>query len=625
MAVPKVWAIDLGHSAIKGVLLAAENDGVEVLDAGVLPLPPQAGKAPEEPSRDERVWKGLAEFERRHQISANPVAAAIPPANTLTREIEITIVGKRSVEEIVRYEALSTIPYVLNEVFWDYHIFDHATRQGGHLKGLLFAAKKTTIQTYLHAFAQAGVEKVIDMVLAPMGILSFMQFEKSPGGACLGIDIGAENCSMVGLSEDEFWLRDFEAGGNVITKILMDKFDMGFPQAEQAKKKIADSPKAQELIKIIKPGIHGIMKGLETNREYIERTGSNTHFENVFLFGGGRRLPGITKNIKQLTARKPAPIKGFEKISVSQRADRRWVLTNSDRLAVALGAGIKALGKTPFDFSFIPRTSARSVRASENKKFAIAGALVVLLAMSLLMIFYHSASARLREGIASAQSANLSYAEQRRSLDLAGELDAMEKELEWFLSLPAGRGQAAEIAAEITAIFARANEQSTAGNRFTLESLHVRRHEGDEESGTLPELTTHIRGQVRGREEREAYQELNTEIIDKIRESSVLKWFGGTALFAENSTKVENDNAGWEDYLRSDDEVLVLEEDNGWYSIEEVVDDTELQLSREYGGEDSQRWFLVSRADLESWDYRERTFRIQLSTFARGMAAHSQR
>ena len=520
MAASKIWAIDLGRSAIKGILMAPSKHGVEILDAGIIPLPPPPSRSPKVPSRDGRIWKGIAEFERRYRVNRQGAAIAIPSVNTLVREVEITLLARRNLSELIRYEASNAIPYVLDEAIWDYHIFGRAREPGSQLKGLIFAAKKTAVNNYLQAFSNAGIDKIYDVVLAPMGLLGLLRYETADrGGATLGIDIGAESCSVVGLWEDAFWMRDFEGGGASVTDLLMEEFEVDHKHAEKAKKNLASSPAGREMMGTVKPAVNKITRDLARNLEYVERSGRRLSFDRLYLLGGSRRLPGIKERIQKMLKKKTSALKDLGKISLSSRVDQRLVSGNIDRLAVALGTGLKAVGATPYEFSLVPETTARSARMSDRKKLTGAVALWALLLLGMVFYFAHSLNSRLLEGVETAEEANMLYVENRGKMESAAHKH-LEEELKWMLSISEGRAQAVELAAGVCEVFERANEDENINSRFALKNFRIKRR--DDTEG--PEGSALIRGYVRGmvggetESESEALTELNSAVLDPLKE-----------------------------------------------------------------------------------------------------------
>lgn len=186
------------------------------------------------------------------------------------------------------------------------------------------------------------------------------------------LDVGAENTSMIVMQGPRFWVRNLMTGGRRVTDTLQQRFGVPFEQAEEAKLSIARSDLASDLVEAVKPPLHGMVSELKTNLRYCRRSGIETEFDAVFAVGAGARLLGMKAQMRQSLGHEISDIRSVEKVFVAPEANVQLVRSNLDRLAVAIGTGVKALGKIPIDVSFVPETVARQTRASGTKRFMLA-------------------------------------------------------------------------------------------------------------------------------------------------------------------------------------------------------------------------------------------------------------
>lgn len=614
---PKIWAIDLGRSAVKGVLLAPVKDGVEILDADIVPLsgsPPKGG----EPSRDPRVWNALKEFDRRHNIHKERIAIAIPAQNTLVREIKIAMVGKRNVEELVEYEAANAIPFVLDEVFWDYHLFekseDESTREG-----ILFAVKKTAIHTYLQALSEVGADRVMEITLAPLADLNFLQFEMGNSGSALLLDVGAENTSVVATEDSRFWMRNLGLGGNRITWMLRDSFDIPFEQAEEAKQNIARSRMAGDLVEAIKPGLHELVAKIKTNLEYLERQGKGFGFDRIYAVGGGARLAGLKAQIRQSLGQELEDIRSLEHIFVSSEERVKLIRSNLDRLAVAIGTGVKALDKGGVDASFVPESTARLARASGAKRFLLALGVFAWLLIAPLLYFGHQYQDVLQNALEESAQINRLHSRHMQTLNDAKQRNLIQQELQWLQSLGKGRTQVPAVLNEVVRIFEKANEK--AGAEFGLINFQTHRRPTPETEGKPGEVLIEIRGRVSVPPEAtdaEAYERLKERLVNGLRNSPLFARVQGNAQFTDNEQAVSAQQARWTAFVESGD-WIVAHRDGIWYKVDEVASDTKLLLSQPFAGGNLNSEYSVARVDVVEWSHRTLRFYVRAEMPARSI------
>jgi len=612
MLAPKIWAIDLGRSAVKGVLITRVRDGVEIMEADIVPL---VGPPPEdlkEPSRDMRLWEALSEFQRRHDIRRHRIAVAIPGQNALVRETKVALVGKRSLEELVAFEASNAIPFLLDEVLWDYHLFDSSEDQTTR-EGIIFAVKKTTIHTYLHAFSQIGAERVVEITLAPLAALSFLQFEMGQRGSALLLDLGAENTSVVVMDGSRFWVRSLMSGGHRITGLLERRFGLSFQQAEEAKQNIGRSELAGALVGAIKPALHDLVAELKTNLQYCERIKKTSEIEKIYAVGGGSRLTGLKAQIRQSLGPEVCDIRSVEHVFVAPEASVRLVRSNLDRLAVAIGAGVKALQAVPIKVSFVPEAMARETRVATLKRFLLAAGLLVWAIILAWFFFGQQFRSYLKRAADRSEEANIHYRRNLSRLEAAKNTAVVEGELAHLRSIGAGRAQAAAILTEVVNIFEQSSRRP--GCRFQLHSFECALTGASARPEASQELNISIGGQVvlppEG-EPRMAYQLLESRLVGSLRSSNLMARSTGTAQFKNASRLVTGNATEWKLLVQPGDQIMA-HKDGIWYTIDNVPSDTELVLTQPFAGGDLMSEFSVARVNVEDFDTQpSRTLEFRL-------------
>ena len=612
MFAPKLWAIDLGRSAVKGVFLTRVRDGVEILDADIVPL---VGPSPEdlkEPSRDVRLWEALSEFQRRHDIRKHRIAIAIPGQNALVREIKVALVGKRSLEELVAFEASNAIPFLLDEVLWDYHVFD-SPEDKTTKEGIIFAVKRTTIHTYLHAFSQIGAERVVEITLAPLAALSFLQFEMGQRGSALLLDLGAENTSVIVMDGPRFWVRSLMSGGYRITGILERKFELSFDQAEEAKQNIGRSELAGALVGVIKPALHDLIAELKTNLQYCERIRKSSEIERIYAVGGGSRLTGLKAQIRQSLGPEVCDIRSVERVFVAPEANVRLVRSNLDRLSVAIGTGIKALQAVPIRVSFVPEAMARETRIASTRRFLLAAGVLLWGILLAAFIFAQQYRVHLARAASSAEEASVHYSRNLARLEAAKNTSAVETELAYLQSIGIGRAQAAAILTEVVNIFEQASRRP--GCRFQLSSFECTVVGDPAQPGALRELSISIGGRVVLPLEADpemAYERLKDRLLGGLRASALLARSTGTAKFKNESKAVAGNATRWRLLVQSGDQMMA-HKDGVWYTIDKVQSDIELLLTEPFRGGDLESEFSIARVNVADFDTdpsRTREFRL---------------
>lgn len=618
----RAWGIDLGRSAVKGALLELTDEGVQILAAGIVPLEGVPPDPSQDPTRDARLWRALRAFHEKHHLDKVPVCVAIPAQNTFMRELSVASVGRRKLDEMVRYEASNEIPFVLDEVVWDYALFpekpDEATR-----KGLLMAVKKNAILTYVQVLAQLGMGPLVLITLSPLALLNFLRLELGEDARVLALDIGGENTNLLALDAGRFWIRNMLGGGNRVTALLQEEFHIEFDQAQKAKENIAQARYAKQILSASLPAVHELMRDLKTNLTYLDRVTPVSGFGATYAFGGGAKLPGLKKQLSATLRQEMQEITELQHVVVAAGADVAFVRSNLDRLAVAIGAALGGLGKGAVTVSFVPKEESASARISRAKRLAFAAGIAVWAVMLTLYFFALKVHNGVQVPLADYRKlASIAGAKER---DLAQALDrkAQEVGLQSLLSAARAKGQAAAIVDGVVVAFAAANR--TSPFRFQIYAFSCRQAPTVGTSpvvapapaalaapGAVPATqpvpqpaASHnddwfvgsLRGRIllpRGATASAAYRRFLDDLLTNLRVSPALAKATGEATFHKDQGTVTSENANWEDVVQRGDQIATLP-DRKVYTIAAVTSPTELLLGPPFPGGDFTGKYTIAR------------------------------
>ena len=611
----RAWGIDLGRSAVKGALVAASGDGVEVLEADIVPLEGPAPESGQDPTRDARLWRALAEFQKRHALHRCTTCVAIPAQNTLVRELTVAAVEGRKVEEMVRYEAANEMPFVLDEVAWDYVLFDQQPGQVTR-QGLLLAVKRNVIETCAAVFAQLGIGQVDRITVAPLALLNFLRLELDGDARILALDVGAENSDMLVLAGDRFWMRSMVSGGNHVTALLQGEFDLSFEAAERAKAQIARSRYKRQIAGAIRPAMHELVRHVKANLGYLERTSDAGPFDAAYLLGGGGRLVGLDRSLRTALRQDVRGLAELKHVVVSPRADAAFIRANMDRLAVALGAALCGLpGRDATGVSFRPSSRMRLARIGRARGLMLGvGLLLWAILLTLYGLGLYAAKSVEQPLGRYRELASIAHGNQRQ-LDKALDRDAVRAGLERMVAAARGRSQPLAILSETVEAFRAAGRASR--YRFRITQFDCADPDAAQAAAPPPKKRTRrmpaqaagpepesappeepgpglLKGQVtglisvpRGGGAAEAYRRFSQDLLGRLRASPSLAKARPPVRVAKGARLVALERGSWPPSVRPGDLLGPLS-DGRWYVIDAVPSGAKLMLAEPFAGEDFQ-------------------------------------
>jgi type IV pilus assembly protein PilM len=597
----KIWGLDLGRSAVKGVLVTpGRRNGVKILDADIVPL---EGPPPEQGAnlvRDPRLWQALRVFNERHGIHGQPVALAVPAQNVLVRDLEVPSVGQKKMQELVRFEASSEIPFVLDEVMWDYTLFPQ-TEQNATRRGFLLAIKKNVIERYLRGLDELGIEKIETITVSPLALLHFVRMEFADTGRTMALDVGAQSTSMLVVDESRFWMRTINSGGQRVTEIMQDEFELDFDAAEKAKRNMKSSQFAASIIKAIRPAMDELVRDVRTNVNYLEKSEGLGPIDSAYRLGGGARLPGLARLASRTLDMRIKPISELRHVAVSGYAEVDYVRTNIDRLATAIGAGMTGLQADAEDVSFLPTNVERAARISKSRGAVLLSGLLIW-----IILLSGWGASRLTERQISAgadryrEVASLVNSTSAELESVNHKIDLYEREMDHLLRVGRGAGQFLAVQDRVVKAFesASAREGPFQILSYSCQAVEVER------PSTHPGL---IEGTLRGHVDaaegnQRAYNAWRENILNGLRAGlSPPIATAGQAQVSPGSEVVTGKRVRWAGLVKEGDYFMALLETGEraaprWYRVRDVRG-TRLVLTEPHAGQETAGDYVIARVD----------------------------
>jgi len=610
MARRRVWGLDLGRSAVKGVLLERSGAGARILDADIVPLEGPPPDSPPPLAQDERLWQALGKFCEKNELDREAVCVAIPAHNTLVRDLTVPWVGQRKIEEMVRFEASNQIPFVLDEVMWDYTLFRQSEDEGTR-RGLLLAIKKNVVLTYLRQFERVGLTQVELLTIAPMALLSFLHLELGQEGRAMLLDIGAQNTNLVAIGDGRVWMRNILGGSNQVTSLLEREFELDFDSAEQAKRKLSQSRHAKRILAAVRPAVDELLRQLRTNLSYLETSEGFTGFEVAYAVGGGSKLAGLKDLISRNLRHQLRDIAELRHIVVSPEANVPLIRANLDRLTVALGAGISGLQTKQHHVNFLPKEIGAVAALHRWRGTLLAVALLLWAVLLAAYGFGYIVRRNLSPALDAYGSVQQKYKDLRGKLASALRTASLEKELEYLLGLPYGKNQVVNVLNNLVRAFSDAGRRSPCNFQIlTLNSTRIEPDEAGLKRGQPVMLSFTLKGKIvpgRGIDRSMAYSRFKSDLMPRLRQLPSLLKATGKAAFSKDSDTVRVREGDLSAVTGGD--MIRLSSAAEWYQVKDVTSDTELTLTEPFKGEDVEGQFIVS-------DARDTAFNEELLEFA---------
>jgi len=384
-----VWAIDIGNNCLKGVRLGLTESGeIEVLDFDSVDHGKiLAGSGVKDSERDELIAISLRKLIENHPLDRDELIVSVPSQNSFARFVNLPPVEKKRLPEIIKFEASQQIPFDINEVQWDWQMMGEQRQEQESQRSVgIFAIKNNVADALLERFKAEEVT-VRYVQLAPMALYNYVLYDRKELGetdkkAIVALDIGAENTDLVVCTRSKVWQRNIPIGGNAFTKAIAEAFKLHFHKAEKLKRTAPMSKYARQIFQAMRPVYRELGSEIQRSLNYYTSSNAGTKVIKVIALGGGTKLRGLLKYLRQTLQIPVEKPESFKKVSMAPGASAARFHENVADFGITYGLGVQALGFGKIACNLLPRSVARSiVWASKAKYFILAASLLFLVSL----------------------------------------------------------------------------------------------------------------------------------------------------------------------------------------------------------------------------------------------------
>lgn len=337
------WGIELGTSSVKAVKLSGDGGGVSLDTFTIISLADYGlgGGV----SREDALAGALSSLRVSEGIKkGEQVFVSLSGQNTLGRIISLPPVPEDRVRETIQNEARSQIPIKLEEAVWDYQVIEDSAGED-ELKVNLYAAKREVVQQLLDACDSAGLQ-ITGVQVAPLGIYNYIkyEFDDAVSGACVAIDIGADNTDVVIIDGQKTYVRVVPVAGNEITKALRARFKLSVEDAEKLKRNAGKSKDAAAVFEAMKPPLKDMVGEIYRAVGFYKNQNEAANINKLVMMGNGSKLLNMKKFFEQQLQYEVHKVEAPQRVTLSRSVDPGEVQNTIQSLTVAIGLALQGLG-----------------------------------------------------------------------------------------------------------------------------------------------------------------------------------------------------------------------------------------------------------------------------------------
>jgi len=508
MSSSKQLIINCGASHVTAALTEVEAEGLKLERFVTVPL--------DYDFTDDDAWLGalrsaLYELSHEHGFSGN-ATVIIPGSQILTKTIRIPHVEESKRAQILAFEAQQNIPYPLHEVVWDSQVVGD---DGVETEILFIACKSNTIEEICSSVTAAGFtpKKISAATILEHNVLRLAYADVEED--VLVVNIGARSTNLLFKSQEGFFVRNIQLGGNTLSQNIADSLGKSFPAAEDIKQKYfnedleysADDSGAKLLQGSADAFIRRISQEITRSIVNYRRQRNAAAPQLILLSGRGSLLPGL---VDQLTESQKVTVEHFDPLQLVSLGDQ----VTSDEESLRVEAG-EIIGEATHSFisesvgvNLLPDEQKEAISFRAKKPFLLTAALCLAIAPwptffanKQLEASYKAQAQELQSRVIPLQSYQSSIAAaQEQALAISESIEKVKglvnSKTNWIQ------------------FFAKLQESLTQAGDVWLDDLNVIREKAAKGSDAAPAFIIELKGQMLVRETAQG-GEIDREILTR--------------------------------------------------------------------------------------------------------------
>jgi len=369
------WGVEVGQCALKAIKLRPAEEGAVELAAFDVIEHPKILSQPDA-DRDELIKAALEKFVSRNDWQGDKFVIGVPGQQTFSRFCKLPPVDAKKIPDIVRFEASQQIPFDMDDVVWDYQVFQ--TKDMPEVEVGIFAMRKDLVRQQLDYYTRVGIVPIAIQTI-PSALFNFCRFDVRGGGeqgaATVVIDVGAQHTDLVIVEPNSAWMRNIPLGGNNFTEALVKAFKLSFHKAEQLKRTAATSKYARQIFQAMRPVFSDLVAEIQRSLGFYAQTHREVELKRVLACGNAFRLPGLQKYLENnLTIGTVVKLEKFDRLITTATSNAPQFTENLLSFGPAYGLALQGLALATISANLLPPELARVQRWNRKRPYFIAAA-----------------------------------------------------------------------------------------------------------------------------------------------------------------------------------------------------------------------------------------------------------
>ena len=341
----EVIGIDIGSSSVKLVQLKVLKGSYQLLNAGIVPLPPEA-IVDNAIMDNASIVDAIKSLVTSLGVKTKDVVCSISGNSVIIRKITLPVMPVEELEDQITWEAEQYIPFDINDVNMDFQILSPDSIDPSKMIVLLVASKKDIINDYVTVFNEAG------MVLSVVDVDSFavqnafeINYDAGTEDVIALVNIGASVMNINVVKDGtSLFTRDVQMGGNLYTEEIQKQLGVSSFEAETMKI-LATEANNNELLEVLTKVNETITQEVRRSLDFYNSTASDDRITNVFVSGGSSKGYKFIDSVSEKVELPVEMINPFAKLKFNEKDfDPEYLQEIGPLMTVTVGLAMRGVG-----------------------------------------------------------------------------------------------------------------------------------------------------------------------------------------------------------------------------------------------------------------------------------------
>jgi type IV pilus assembly protein PilM len=344
----RIVGVDIGKDTVRAVEVENRKKGRPVVVRYAEVALPDGAVRSGEVREIHTVAAAIRKLWSDGGFKSKDVVLGMGNQRVLARDLTVPKMSIAQIRESLAFQVEDMLPVPVGDALLDFYpIAEEQSESGPVVNGLLIAAIKESVMANVNAARQAGLSPVqVDLI--PFALTRVLAHGAAAEGTIALIDVGASTTNVV-IATDGVpkFVRMIPAGGEVLTRTLVDRLEISPAQAEAAKRErgLSSAPVTSAAERALAEAIYAttteLLNSLRNTINYFVNTRHNEPVRSILLTGGGSQLPGFAAalaDISRLSVSPADPFAAFDLTHQVKHAEGADLSSMTVALGLAMGS-----------------------------------------------------------------------------------------------------------------------------------------------------------------------------------------------------------------------------------------------------------------------------------------------